>query len=164
MRYSPPLGCINIQFVSRTFDMASSSLLINGMKPSLSSSLEQQGIPLSGTCVDEDIEPFDAELLARVQSLHREIEQKTLEITSLRRSTPQEAASLFQQSCTTSFPETPLSEVVHAVAEPIEIPRDDEIKETFTQGMKLLKDLKKGVPATSAKLERAKDVVTHVYS
>jgi hypothetical protein len=146
--------------------MASSSLLINGMNPSLSSSLELQGILLSGTRVDEDIEPFDAELLARVQSLHREIEQKTLEITSLRRSTPQEAASLFQQSCTTSSPETLLSEVTPtpAVAESIEIPREDEIKETFTQGMKLLKDLKKGVPATSAKLERAKDVVTHVYS
>jgi len=114
----------------------------------------------------EDIKPFDAELLARVQSLHREIEQKTLEITSLRRATPQEAASLFQQSCTTSTAEPTLPEVAPApaIVEPIEIPREVEIKETFTQGMKLLKDLKKGVPATSAKLERAKEVVTHVYS
>src|SRR5277367_2015829 len=126
--------------------MASSSLLINGMKPSLSSSLEQQGILLSGTCVDEDIEPFDAELLARVQSLHREIEQKTLEITSLRRSTPMEAAALFQKSCTTSTNDTPVLEPPAATTldAPIEIPREIEIKETFTQGMKLLKDLKKG--------------------
>src|SRR5271169_5531722 len=114
---------------------------------------------------DVDIEPFDAELLARVQSLHREIEQKTLEITSLRRSTPMEAAALFQQSCTTSTNDTRLPEppTARAVDGLIEIPREDEIKETFTQGMKLLKDLKKGVPATSAKLERAQDVVTHVY-
>jgi hypothetical protein len=47
---------------------------------------------------------------------------------------------------------------------PIEIQREQEIKQTFTQGMKMLKDLKKGIPATSAKLERAKDVVNYVYS
>lgn len=117
--------------------------------------------------LNKDIEPFDAELLARVQSLHREIEQKTLEITSLRRSTPIEAASLFQQSCALAE-DTPVAEqpsnatpVVHP---PIEIPREQEVKETFTQGMKLLKDLKRGVPAASAKVERAKDAVSHVYS
>jgi hypothetical protein len=116
--------------------------------------------------VDVDMEPFDAELLTRVQSLHREIEQKTLEVTSLRRTTPAEAASLFQNSCTTITNDTALQETSppREVTTPIEIPREDEIKETFTQGMKLLKDLKKGVPATSAKLERAKEVVTHVYS
>ena len=52
----------------------------------------------------------------------------------------------------------------NVVDPPIEIPREQEMKETFTQGMKMLKDLKKGVPATSAKLERAKDVVSHVYA
>ena len=77
-----------------------------------------------------------------------------------------EASALFQKSCTTSTDETPLLDSLSALPAdpPIEIPREDDIKETFTQGMKLLKDLKKGVPATSAKLERAKDVVTHVYS
>ena len=144
--------------------MASASLLINGMKPSVVSSMEQKGIN-SFNCTYADIEPFDAELLARVQSLHREIEQKTLEITSLRRSTPAEAAVLFQQFCDQKddapVPETaPTSKV----EPPIEIPRESEIKETFTHSMKILKDLKKGVPATSAKLERAKEVVTHVYS
>jgi hypothetical protein len=111
-----------------------------------------------------DMEPFDADLLARVQSLHREIEQKTLEITTLRRSTPLEAAALFKQSC--SDVESPLPDTTtNATTDSaIEIPREDEVKETFTNGMKILKDLKKGVPATSAKLERAKDVVTHVYS
>jgi hypothetical protein len=111
------------------------------------------------------MEPFDAELLAHVQSLHREIEQKTLDITSLRRSTPLEAASLFQQSCTLTD-DAPIPDTTPEISTdtPIDIPREDEIKETFTQGMKILKDLKKGVPATSAKLERAKDVVGHVYS
>ena len=137
------------------------------MKPSLSSSLDQQGIPiLHVSHVDGDVEPFDAELLARVQSLHREIEHKTLQITSLRRSTPLEAASLFQKSCTSSTNDILMTAppAPSTVAEPIEIPRGEEIKETFTQGMRLLKDLKKGVPATSAKLERAKDVVSYVYS
>src|SRR5579859_6948238 len=144
--------------------MASSSLLINGMHPSLSSSKENEGM-LSMFVINADIELFDAELLARVQALHQEIEKKTLEVTTLRRSTPLEAASLFQQSCT--LPEDPaLPETAPSPAtdSPLEIPREDEIKETFTQGMKMLKDLKKGVPATSAKLERAKEVVTHVYS
>jgi hypothetical protein len=145
--------------------MASSSLLINGMKPSLSSSMEQQGIS-NNDFANKDIEPFDAELLTRVQSLHREIEQKTLEITSLRRSTPIEAATLVQKSYTLTE-DTPVAEPLNStsvVDPPIEIPREQEMKETFTQGMKMLKDLKKGVPATSAKLERAKDVVSHVYS
>jgi hypothetical protein len=141
--------------------MASSSLLVNGMKPSLSN--EQEGT--SPDSANADMEPFDAELLTRVQSLHREIEQKTLEITSLRRSTPLEAASLFQQSCVqiddTPFPQTTPESSSDAS---IEIPREDELKQTFSKGMKMLKDLKKGVPATSAKLERAKDVVGHVYS
>jgi kinetochor protein Mis14/NSL1 len=111
------------------------------------------------------MEPFDAELLARVQSLHRDIEQKILEVTSLRRSTPVEAAALFQQSC--NLPDdAPMEGTVSnpTVNPPIEIPRENEIKDTFTQGVKLLKELKKGVPATSAKLERTRDVVSHVYS
>jgi len=114
---------------------------------------------------DADVEPFDADLLARVQSLHREIEQKTLEVTSLRRSTPLEAANLLQQSYATPL-EISISETAPEVptTTSIEIAREDEIKDTYTQGMKLLKDLKKGVPATTAKLERAKEVVTHVYS
>jgi len=105
--------------------------------------------------------------LARVQALHQEIEEKTLVVTSLRRSAPAQAAALFQQSCSvpdfTAAPETLAMEEVTDGAE-IEIAREGEVKETFTNGMKLLKDLKKGVPATSAKLERAKDVVVHVYS
>ena len=115
---------------------------------------------------EEDIEQFDAELLARVQSLHREIEQKTLEITSLRRSTPMEAAALFQKSCSASTNDIPTTQPMSptTVSEPIDIPRDAEIKETFTKGMKMLKDLKKGIPATSAKLERANDAISYVYS
>jgi hypothetical protein len=128
--------------------------------------MEQHGIS-NNNYANEDMEPFDAELLARVQSLHREIEQKTLEITSLRRSTPLEAATLFQQSCALTE-DAPVAEQssnsTTVVDPPIEIPREQEVKETFTQGMKMLKDLKKGVPATSAKIERAKDVVGNVYS
>jgi kinetochor protein Mis14/NSL1 len=145
--------------------MASASLLINGMKPSLSS-VDQQGNNCSRQkLIEADMEPFDAELLARVQSLHRDIEQKILEVTSLRRSNPVEASALFQQACNipddSMIEETPSNSTAPP---PIEIPREHEIKDTFTQGMKLLKELKKGVPATSAKLERTKDVVTHVYS
>ena len=136
------------------------------MKPSLSSSIDQQGNSNSQQKLTKgEMEPFDAELLARVQSLHREIEQKILDVTSLRRSTPVEAAAIFQQSC--NLPDdAPVKEAVSdSIANPsIEIPRESEIKDTFTQGMKLLKELKKGVPATSAKLERTKDVVNHVYS
>jgi|SRR5579871_1686011 len=132
--------------------MASPSLLINGMR--ISSVTDQQ-----------DIEAFDAELLARVQSLHREIEQKTLEVTSLRRSTPTDAARLLQPSysATTENVLIPTAPEAPSVSS-IEIAREDEITETYAQGMKLLKDLKKGVPATTAKLERTKEVVNHVYS
>ena len=114
---------------------------------------------------DLDIEPFDAELLARVQSLHQEIEQQILNITSARRSKPLEAAAIIQQSYSTTAEFPPLPEIAaETPAAPIAIPREDEIKETFTYGMKVLKDLKKFVPATSAKVERAKEVVNHVYS
>ena len=114
---------------------------------------------------DLDIEPFDAELLARVQSLHQEIERQILNITSARRSKPLEAAAIIQQYYSTTAELSPLPEIaVETPAPPIAIPREDEIKETFTNGMKVLKDLKKFVPATSAKVERAKEVVNHVYS
>jgi kinetochor protein Mis14/NSL1 len=112
------------------------------------------------------MEPFDADLLARVQTLHREIEERTLEVTSLRRSIPAQTAALFQQSC--CLPEMPQGADSSATAEGAEagirVEREGEVKETFTKGMRLLKDLKKGVPATSAKLERSREVVAHVYS
>jgi Kinetochore protein Mis14 like len=136
------------------------------MKPSLSSSIDQQGTCFAVLRLTIDMEPFDADLLARVQSLHREIEDKTLEITSLRRSVPAQVAILLQQSC--SLPEAaPVPEpgVTDGGTKPtIELAREGEVQETFTKGMKFLKDLKKGVPATSAKLEQAKEVVPHVYS
>ena len=109
------------------------------------------------------MEPFDSELLARVQSLYREIEERTLEITSLRRSTPVEAASIFQRACTfTGEVPNADSTAPPEVESAINIPREDEVNGTFVHGMKILKDLKKGVPATAAKLERAKEVVKHV--
>lgn len=112
------------------------------------------------------MEPFDADLLARVQTLHREIEEKTLEVTSLRRSTPAQTAALFQQSY--SLPEAvrgpDSGATLGRVEAGVRVEREGEVKETFTKGMKLLKDLKKGVPATSAKLERSREVVAHVYS
>jgi len=145
--------------------MAQSSLLISGMKPSISSSLDLQGIFLQMTLwLTTDMEPFDSELLARVQALYREIEERTLEITSLRRSTPVEAASIFQQSCTFTgqVSNTESTTAPLQVESSINISREDEVNETFAQGMKILKDLKRGVPATAAKLERAKEVVKHV--
>jgi Kinetochore protein Mis14 like len=111
------------------------------------------------------MEPFDADLLARVQALHSEIEEKTLAVTSLRRSTPLEAASVFKRSsemtldASTDGPLADMSDIA-----PVEIAREQDVKETYNQGMKLLKELKKGVPATTAKVERAKEVVATVYS
>jgi Kinetochore protein Mis14 like len=146
--------------------MGSSSLLINGMKPSLSSSIDQQGTYFAGHRLIGDMESFDGGLLARVQTLHREIEARTLEVTSLRRSIPAQVATLLQESCslpeTAPVPEPGLSS--EGAKATIELTREDEVQETFTKGMKFLKDLKKGVPATSAKLEQAKEVVPHVYS
>jgi hypothetical protein len=146
--------------------MGSSSLLINGMKPSLSSSIDQQGTYFTARRLIGDMESFDPGLLACVQTLHREIEEKTLEVTSLRRSVPAQVATLLQQSC--SLPEAALvpghgvtNEGTEAT---IELAREGKVQETFTKGMEFLKALKKGVPATSAKLEQAKEVVPHVYS
>jgi hypothetical protein len=99
--------------------------------------------------------------------LHQEIEQQILTVTSARRSKPLDAASIIQQSYSNTRDIPPLSEIAvdnTSSTPPIAIPRDDEIKETFTNGMKVLKDLKKFVPATSAKVQRAEDVVNNVYS
>ena len=76
-----------------------------------------------------------------------------------------DAAAAFSKSCDVTL-DTSNAEAMwdDASFPPIEIAREDQIKETYNQGMKLLKELKKAVPATTAKVERTKEVATTVYS
>ncbi|EME42210.1 hypothetical protein DOTSEDRAFT_108692, partial [Dothistroma septosporum NZE10] len=78
------------QYIARLVDAAKPSISINGLDatdPSLSSLLET-----------EELDPFDAKLAQRVQSLSAQIESQTLQLANLRRKAPQETAQAFIRS------------------------------------------------------------------
>ncbi len=82
--------CHVMQFITRTFTSASSSVAING----LDSSSPEFPFPAAFTAPAETVEyePFDGKLAARVSSLYAQLESLTTTVAQLRRDAPGKAA------------------------------------------------------------------------
>ena len=107
-----------------------------------------------------DYEAYDPALLARVQALHVELEKETVEVTRMRREIPAMLEAKYKQALSLDAAaareaaETATTEA-HSASEGTndattddlvsigEIPRKEQIEESFNGGLELLKTLKR---------------------
>ncbi|GAO46465.1 hypothetical protein SAICODRAFT_4738 [Saitoella complicata NRRL Y-17804] len=147
------------EFVARTFGMAKSSVTINGMDASDDKTLD----PDTGA---DHFEPYDPSLHTRVQKLQEQLEVETLKVTQLRRDAPRRAAEAQRAALSALEAETEVNgddEVAMEEDVTLEaLAREEDVKHDYEEAMQTLKELKKSIPMTTAKLERAKDVIAYL--
>jgi kinetochor protein Mis14/NSL1 len=119
-----------------------------------------------------EIEPFDAKLAQRVQSLSAQIENQTLQLASLRRDAPGATARKFEEEFKRRSEEDEArvkkqEEMDAEAARELKLDVGDverlgEVQGTWQRGTEELEELKARVGGTVARMERAKRAVEFV--
>ncbi|CCF32505.1 hypothetical protein CH063_00814 [Colletotrichum higginsianum] len=160
-----PIERLVNEYIDKTFTHAAPNLSINGLDadPTAFLSLNPSDEP------EEAYEPWDPRLRQRVEDLAREEEDLLNEIAALKKSVPGAVAAAMTHDFKTAVAsdEAALEAVkkareveaneIEAEALPLEeMERRTEVKEIFGGAVGALGKLKKEMPATVAKMERAR--------
>lgn len=124
---------------------------------------------LTSRAMRTEIEPFDAKLAQRVQSLSAQIENQTLQLASLRRDAPGATARKFEEEYKRQSEEDEArikkqEELDAEAARKLNLDVGDmerlgEVQGTWQRGTEELEELKGRVGGTVARMERAKRAV-----
>ncbi|KAH0543979.1 hypothetical protein FGG08_001746 [Glutinoglossum americanum] len=119
-----------------------------------------------------EFEPYDRRLHTRVQTLQASIESSTLALSQLRRDAPAAAADAYiRQSAERAAAAAAAVAELNAAATVVEgrmpldlkpLERQEEVERAYGRSLEVLGGLKSGLPATAAKLERARKAAEHV--
>lgn len=146
-------------FLSSTMQETSQNITINGLEPRPSDIAK--GVQVES----ESYETFDVGLQQEVLKRHAELEETITRVTTMRRNVPQRIKAAHKSI---TIPE--LSTSGQAATEPmedlkpVEIPRLDEVIQSYEDSVKLLKEMKGNVGAVNAKVQRAKEVLQYIQS
>ena len=152
------------EFLMETFDLAKSSLVIDG-----------QDITFEGTHQDikdlltlkprEKVEPFDLAINSKLRDILLQVEEETTALTRLRRELPIRVKDAYQNLVkkTDSEISTLLAELdeQNVTSDPeVTIPDNmDEIANEYEKHILILNDLNKTIPARKAELNRYDDTI-----
>lgn len=152
------------EFLMETFDLAKSSLVIDG-----------QDITYEGTHQDikdlltlkprEKVEPFDLTINSKLRDILLQVEEETTALTRLRRELPIRVKDAYQNLVkkTDSEISTLLAELdeQNVTSDPeVTIPDNmDEIANEYEKHILILNDLNKTIPARKAELNRYDDTI-----
>ncbi|KAF2858886.1 hypothetical protein K470DRAFT_250384 [Piedraia hortae CBS 480.64] len=143
------------EYITKTFTLASSSVLINGLEP-----------PSSPTS-SEEVEPFDTALAKKIQTLYAQIEAETLAVAKLRREKPALVAERYKQNLTRSMGSLDDGQEDEVPGVEFEVGRTeklDDVKETFEGAVGETGDLPQLVDETEGRVRKAKGVVDSVFA
>ncbi|KAK9320782.1 kinetochore protein Mis14 like-domain-containing protein [Lipomyces orientalis] len=160
------------EFILRTIELSKHSLVVNGIEgadPSLDSLMK--GADLDKDEETDKYEPFDLELNEQVRELYSEIDKETVEVTKLRREGPLRALEAYKSKLDTLDEQRANAQTESMDMDDAEfvdvkmqefLPRSEIIAAGFESLIATLRDMKKNVPATAAKLDRAEAAITHL--
>ncbi|KAK7206258.1 kinetochore protein Mis14 like-domain-containing protein [Myxozyma melibiosi] len=162
------------EFIAKVFDFSKHSIVVNGMEgadPSLDALMKAKEMDKEEA---EAVEPFDLELNEKVRELYAQIDDETVAVTKLRREAPLRAVEHYKKeleaeeinkkihtleddddSMSIDAPEVDIEKI---------IPRRDAIEADFDKFIASLREMKKTVPGTISKVERAEAVIAHLNS
>ncbi|KAH8880370.1 hypothetical protein GQ53DRAFT_543469 [Thozetella sp. PMI_491] len=156
------------EYIARTFTLAAPNLAINGMPvdpaPFLSGDVEAM-------TPEEHFEAFDGRKRQRVEELAREEEDLLREIAALKRRVPKNTADAYAESTRAGVAadaeaaDVARDRVRDAASQramlgkdgrQVGLPRQAEVERAFADAVATLERLKRDMPATVAKMERAR--------
>lgn len=153
--------------MSKTFQSASENITINGLSPAaslLSTVFSPDAVP-SATVIEEH-EPFNAALFEHAKALARQEEELIEEIAALRRKMPKRAVEGAKKSYKEGMDgdEDILEKLTERATRDAEmdgdlditdLERQQAVRETWARGLEGLERVKRTLPETVAKKERA---------
>lgn len=152
------------QFISDTFEMSKHAMIIDGEEmgdKDLSVVLER----------DDDVEPFDLALNDRLRQLYAQVDEKTLEVTQLRRTVPFEAIQVYSNNKldpkSLSINETDENNTNNNDDENEEIQKENytlsnRAQMDYTNALTLLSNLKQKVPDELIELEKLEQTINYL--
>ncbi|KAK3941342.1 hypothetical protein QBC46DRAFT_382961 [Diplogelasinospora grovesii] len=167
-------------YIERTFTLAAPNLTINGLPVDLGHYFSPNGQPPTQAQIEEvvEYEPFDARKRQRVEELAREEEDLLRSIAALKRKVPKNTATTWAEATKKGIQEDEdaLQKAKQKITPPPPIQIDDggsgllgikeldrqqDMEASFKQTVETLGKLKRDMPSTVAKMERAR--VAGVY-
>jgi kinetochor protein Mis14/NSL1 len=177
---SPVLSLTQTQYIARTFTLAAPNLTINGLpvdptpflQPSDAKNSKKRN-QLASAGPEEQHEPFDGRKRNRVEELAREEEDLLREIAALKRRIPAATAATYAEQFRARLTED--DETMKTIREKMVassedktqeqkkklldltlLERQDGVESSFAGAVASLGKLKREMPATVAKMERAR--------
>lgn len=144
------------EFIHETFELARHSMVVNGVDMSTQDTL------VDSLQKEEVVEPFDVELNEKLRNLYAEVDERTLEVTELRRQIPNQASEIYKQKLKQeqdlldqALPNEDQSTVND---EPISLPIN-RIQTDYEDTLQLIKALSKSVPELYSDLNELQEVI-----
>jgi kinetochor protein Mis14/NSL1 len=144
------------EFIHETFELARHSIVVNGVDMSTQDTL------VDSLQKEEVVEPFDVELNEKLRNLYAEVDERTLEVTELRRQIPNQASEIYKQKLKQeqdlldqALPNEDQSTVND---EPISLPIN-RIQTDYEDTLQLIKSLSKSVPELYSDLNELQEVI-----
>ncbi|KAI9682718.1 MAG: hypothetical protein M1829_006705 [Trizodia sp. TS-e1964] len=140
-------------YISTLYALARPNLAING-------------VDVHDAWALDSYEPFDAKLAERVMAAAAEVEAETLRVAQMRREVAACAAGRVGGALVAGVRALEIGEGVVEGGEEVVggLERQAEVEGTWEEAVGVLKGVKVDLPATAAKLERAKAAVEYVES
>ncbi|KAA8910383.1 hypothetical protein TRICI_004181 [Trichomonascus ciferrii] len=144
------------EFIHETFELARHSMVVNGVDMSTRDTL------VDSLQKEEVVEPFDVELNEKLRHLYAEVDERTLEVTELRRQIPNQASEIYKQKLKEeqdlldqALPtEDQSTDNDEAVSLPV-----DRIQTDYEDTLQLIKSLSKSVPELYSDLNELQEVI-----
>jgi kinetochor protein Mis14/NSL1 len=161
------------KYITTTYTTASENIVINGLPPSptfLASLLDSS--PTSTTHQSEEYEPLDGRLHSRAAELYRKEEDLLEEIAALKREVPLQAAANWREALKGGIEQDEeafrnaerANDVQDMKLNVGKRERQEEVERTWGRGIEGLGRLKREMPGTTARMERAKRVADYVLA
>ncbi|KAK9446433.1 kinetochore protein Mis14 like-domain-containing protein [Limtongia smithiae] len=160
------------QFILEMFDMAKHGIVVNGQD---GSEISLQSLLNSDTTKNEadNYEPFDLELNEEVRQLYAQIDEETVEVTKLRREAPlrtlanykrqlEELEKQQQEHFSVNDEEQKVDADKAQLTVDEVLLRKTNVETDFNEFVASLREMKKDIPGTLSKLDRASAAITHL--
>ena len=150
----------SLQYINQTFTLAAPNLLINGHELPANSTLLTAASAEQADDQVEEYEPFSDSLRDRVAKLLQAESELLVEVGQLRREAPVKAAGMWKEELSWAE-DIGKEEDMEIEEENVDLgvdklERQDDVEANWKRGVSGLERLKKELPATAARMEKAK--------
>lgn len=145
------------QYITELIQLAKHSITINGQP---ATSVKEEA--------EDEFEPVDMALNAKVQSVHAEIEKRTQQLGELRKTVPERMVGVWRERLEREreVDEKLIAKILADRGEDedvkmqeVEVERIDQVKETRERAKLGLEELREGLPAVGSRVQRAGEAV-----